>query len=43
MGSDAVDQGLEQPADLTQPVGQRRAAELDTFAGVDLRLAVEMR
>jgi len=41
MVSDAVDQWLEQPTDLAQPVGQRRAAGVHAFTGINLRLAVK--
>jgi hypothetical protein len=41
MGTDVVDQWLEQPADLADPVRHGRTVEVDTFAGVNLRLPVE--
>lgn len=40
MGGDVGYQWLQEPADLAQPVSQRRAAELDAVAGVDLRQAL---
>jgi len=41
MRADVVDQRLEQPADLADPVRHGRAVEFDAFAGVDFRLPVE--
>ena len=39
--TDVLDQRLEQPADLADPVGHGRAVEVDAFTGVDLRLPIE--
>lgn len=38
---DAVHQRLQQPADLAEPVGHARAADLDTLSSIDLRLAIK--
>lgn len=36
-----IDQWLQQPANLVDPVGHHRAIEIDAVTGVDLGLAVQ--